>query len=102
MPYDVLHGGGGGGGAAEGAPADEEAADAAGCQNHIDSRNTLKRRSDLKDHRSNNIYISRQSLSRTKPRERPYESLMVNMNPYPADGTTTSTLSRKDQEDIQV
>ncbi|XP_037570601.1 Down syndrome cell adhesion molecule homolog [Dermacentor silvarum] len=107
MPYDVLHGGaaggGGGGGAAEGAEAqDGSGADGAGCQNHLDGRSTLKRRSDLKDHRSNNIYISRQSLSRTKPRDRPYESLMVNMNPYPADGTTTSTLSRKDQEDIQV
>ncbi|KAH7982112.1 hypothetical protein HPB52_003008 [Rhipicephalus sanguineus] len=102
MPYDVLHGGGAGG-AAEGAAAEDgNGADGAGCQNHLDGRSTLKRRSDLKDHRSNNIYISRQSLSRTKPRERPYESLMVNMNPYPADGTTTSTLSRKDQEDIQV
>ncbi|KAH8018730.1 hypothetical protein HPB51_010986 [Rhipicephalus microplus] len=101
MPYDVLHGGGAG---AEGAAAEDgNGADGgAGCQNHLDGRSTLKRRSDLKDHRSNNIYISRQSLSRTKPRERPYESLMVNMNPYPADGTTTSTLSRKDQEDIQV
>ncbi|KAK8768463.1 hypothetical protein V5799_015070 [Amblyomma americanum] len=61
MPYDVLHGGGGGGGgAAEGATADEGTADGASCQNHLDGRNTLKRRSDLKDHRSNNIYISRQ------------------------------------------
>ncbi|CAN7993970.1 unnamed protein product [Ixodes hexagonus] len=50
------------------------------------------------------IYAQRpgKSLSRTKPRERPYESLMVNMNPYPADGTTTSTLSRKEHEDVQV
>ncbi|XP_070385766.1 uncharacterized protein [Dermacentor albipictus] len=60
MPYDVLHSGGGGG-AAEGAAAEDGGgADGAGCQNHLDGRNTLKRRSDLKDHRSNNIYISRQ------------------------------------------
>ncbi|KAG0416087.1 hypothetical protein HPB47_006732, partial [Ixodes persulcatus] len=88
MPYDVLHRNG----AEEGD---------AGCQNHLE-RNTLKRRPEPKEHRSNNIYISRQSLTRTKPRERPYESLMVNMNPYPADGTTTSTLSRKEHEDVQV
>ncbi|XP_064457824.1 cell adhesion molecule Dscam2-like isoform X2 [Ornithodoros turicata] len=85
MPYDVLH---------------SHNAQDTGREDRVD-RGTLKRRGDDKIPRSN-IYISRQSLTHQKQRERPYESLTVNINPYRSDAATSSSPSTKDNDELDA
>ncbi|XP_064458073.1 cell adhesion molecule DSCAM-like isoform X3 [Ornithodoros turicata] len=84
MPYDIRH---------------SNSSQACGCEDQANS-STLNRRADQKLHGSN-IYISRQSLSHQKQRERPYEPLTVKLNAYEPNGITPLP-SRKDHVDVDA